>query len=520
MSDSAVGDDRPAATRHLKPPNRKKHEEDIEKLNLILREKDDELRSLDVRSQEKVELEINKLHHEREQRFHRRQSADGDLRKISDDIRKLESELTKVQSNLQYRSEHKINEAIQRLEAQLKTRNFRLSEEKKIVSEIDALKRSTKDLSSYLLLKKQIDEKRDQQRKLRDERDRLQKTVTEIKTKEESIWQGNRIKWEKAEIIRNDIEDLQKKVKDAHGAFDAEEKEYRQQKDLLRRSKQAAVLSVRKDELRRATEDANRQEMEEFERCPFARKITMCNALIRHLQRFMNTNEESTEKTAVDTLSACHGSKLDLLNESLGGGRGKFLLRQKSETDEHVRVRKSKKRTPSLKKQIVHTPEIIDQFSQLEMTAPASAAEGANSIKQLKEKLSYYRSFSTDNVSLDKESLLPETMEQLSLFQCNRCKSSTASNANSCCESAVSGSIPTTPDAQFDASKLLQASEYRCQQSPDSGAVTDNGVSESFDDDDSFGFMPGLPSQGESVQHPDVPNALDAWLVDLELNKL
>lgn len=31
------------ATRHLKPPNRKKHEEDIEKLNLMLREKDDEL---------------------------------------------------------------------------------------------------------------------------------------------------------------------------------------------------------------------------------------------------------------------------------------------------------------------------------------------------------------------------------------------------------------------------------------------------------------------------------------------
>lgn len=31
------------ATRHLKPPNRKKHEEDIEKLNLLLREKDDEL---------------------------------------------------------------------------------------------------------------------------------------------------------------------------------------------------------------------------------------------------------------------------------------------------------------------------------------------------------------------------------------------------------------------------------------------------------------------------------------------
>ena len=55
--------------------------------------------------------------------------------------------MTRVQSNLQYRSEHKINEAIQRLETQLKTRNFRLNEEKKIVAEIDSLKRSTKDLT-------------------------------------------------------------------------------------------------------------------------------------------------------------------------------------------------------------------------------------------------------------------------------------------------------------------------------------------------------------------------------------
>lgn len=111
-------------------------------------------------------------------------------------------------------------------------------------------------------------------------------------------------------------------------------------------------------------------------------------------------------------------------------------------------------------------------------------------------------------------------MEQLCLFQCNRFKGGTASNANSCYESVVSGSMPTTPDAQFDGSKLLQASEYRRQQSPDSGAVTDNGVSESFDDDDNFGFMLSLPSQGELVPHVDATNGLDAWLVGLELNQL
>lgn len=98
-----------------------------------------------------------------------------------------------------------------------------------------------------------------------------------------------------------------------------------------------------------------------------------------------------------------------------------------------------------------------------------------------------------------------------------------ASNANSYCGSAVSTSMPTTPDAQFDAGKLLQTSEYPHRQSQDSGTVMDNGASESFDDDDNFGFMlsSSLPTQGvQDVQRLDVPNVLDDLLVDLELNEL
>jgi uncharacterized coiled-coil DUF342 family protein len=57
-----------------------------------------------------------------------------------------EAELARVQATLQYRNEGKINEAIQRLQTQLQTRNFTLAEEKKLVSEIDSLKRSKKNL--------------------------------------------------------------------------------------------------------------------------------------------------------------------------------------------------------------------------------------------------------------------------------------------------------------------------------------------------------------------------------------
>ena len=54
--------------------------------------------------------------------------------------------LTKVQATLSYRREDRINEGIRRLDFQLKTQNFRLSEEKRIVAEIDSLHRSKKVL--------------------------------------------------------------------------------------------------------------------------------------------------------------------------------------------------------------------------------------------------------------------------------------------------------------------------------------------------------------------------------------
>ena len=57
-----------------------------------------------------------------------------------------EAENARLQSGLQYRTDTKITEAINRLQHQLQMQNFRLNEEKKIVAEIDTLKRSRKDL--------------------------------------------------------------------------------------------------------------------------------------------------------------------------------------------------------------------------------------------------------------------------------------------------------------------------------------------------------------------------------------
>lgn len=84
---------------------------------------------------------------------------------------------------------------------------------------------------------------------------------------------------------------------------------------------------------------------------------------------------------------------------------------------------------------------------------------------------SSYEDSSKNNFRLDPQSSPPDNLIQLSIFSHGHYKDSMPSSANSCSESAISGSAPTTPDVQFDATKplLLQTSERTRTQSCDSG---------------------------------------------------
>ena len=55
-------------------------------------------------------------------------------------------QLSRTESNLHYKNEQRIDDTIKKLELQLRNQNFRLSEERRIVAEVDKLKRSKKVL--------------------------------------------------------------------------------------------------------------------------------------------------------------------------------------------------------------------------------------------------------------------------------------------------------------------------------------------------------------------------------------
>ena len=57
--------------------------------------------------------------------------------------------ITKLRDKLKYRTEKQVDDAVQRLETQIHTHNFKLREEEKIVREINELKKSKRTIRDY-----------------------------------------------------------------------------------------------------------------------------------------------------------------------------------------------------------------------------------------------------------------------------------------------------------------------------------------------------------------------------------
>ncbi|KAK3792513.1 hypothetical protein RRG08_017782 [Elysia crispata] len=161
-----------ALDRKTKPPNKKRFDEEMMDLTSQIKEKEAEMDRLKSSGVLHISKNLNSLRADRTAKITQRKEIDEQLERINNkSLPEKMKQLHQLELSLYYKSEDRINTAIQRLEWNLKAHSYKLSEEKKIVSEIDGLKRSKKTLGQYLTLKQEIGVIRDQQRHMREERD-------------------------------------------------------------------------------------------------------------------------------------------------------------------------------------------------------------------------------------------------------------------------------------------------------------------------------------------------------------
>ncbi|VDI45257.1 Hypothetical predicted protein [Mytilus galloprovincialis] len=365
--------------KKVKPPNKKKHEDEVEGIQNIIKEKETLLRSLTA---ENFQNFLKATRAEKLAVIEKLKKIDTDLKAFSQQITKKKGIQDQLQSRLHYRSEVKIDEAI-RLEWQLKIQNFKLTEEKKIVAEIDSLKRSKKDLSQFLAAKKEVDEIRERQRRMREERDRYQKNVNQLRNKEDETKKSLEEKKSKLYVLKKEIDKLYTRKRHMIHEFKQHEKEYNEVKDEMKKQKKRD--SFKRKEESKSHMEAFQNDIEEYglQKEPYEDEIKLCNTLINYLQKFQ-VAEDEVEEPSKNT------GVVDELDD------GKYILLKKTEDTDYSSVRPTKRRPSkkgkkfSVTKPITHAPQIFSQFASLMLNAPSTIPEIIVSLEQVQARKTFY----------------------------------------------------------------------------------------------------------------------------------
>ncbi|KAK3088001.1 hypothetical protein FSP39_013300 [Pinctada imbricata] len=385
--------------RRAKPPNKKKFEEDVESLSISIRDKETEFKQIHAKVSR---ASLEGIRTEKRSVIDKLKKIDTDLRAIVPEIQAKKGALDRLQSTLTYRQEHKIDEAIGRLENQLKIQNFKLSEEKKIVAEIDSLRRSKKNLSQFQSVKNELDAMRDRQRQLREGRDNHQKRVNKLRHEEDDLKRKGSEEKSRAEALKREINGLYEQKRKKIQEFKVLEKEFYDNKEEAKKLRKSQSFKKKLEE-RRNTMEAFQQDIDEYveRREPYQDEINLCNTLINYLQKFSNTTdqeaapflspgEEQSTKTSGWSLI-----KAAVVTNELEDG--KYVLLKKDDDNEFPVVsrklskRNSKKgKKPCLSKPVTHTPQIFSQFASLNLNTPQTMNEIPASIEQLQARKRFY----------------------------------------------------------------------------------------------------------------------------------
>ncbi|XP_076083777.1 uncharacterized protein LOC143054648 [Mytilus galloprovincialis] len=366
--------------KRVKPPNKKKHEDEVEGIQNIIKEKETLLRSLTA---ENFQNFLKATRAEKLAVIEKLKKIDTDLKAFSQQITKKKGIQDQLQSRLHYRSDVKIDDAIRRLEWQLKIQNFKLTEEKKIVAEIDSLKRSKKDLSQFLAAKKEVDEIRERQRRMREERDRYQKNVNQLRNKEDETKKLLEEKKSKLYVLKKEIDKLYTRKRHMIHEFKQHEKEYNEVKDEMKKQKKRD--SFKRKEESKSHMEAFQNDIEEYglQKEPYEDEIKLCTTLINYLQKFQ-VAEDEVEEPSKNT------GVVDELDD------GKYILLKKTEDTDYSSVRPTKRRPSkkgkkfSVTKPITHAPQIFSQFASLMLNAPSTIPEIIVSLEQVQARKTFY----------------------------------------------------------------------------------------------------------------------------------
>ncbi|GAB6029814.1 hypothetical protein CHUAL_005526 [Chamberlinius hualienensis] len=370
---------------------------------------DEELANLKKSIQEKDQLlqEKNKvtendqmlkeIRNEKETAINDRKKIDADVLALNNDMTTKRDQLMKLQGSLQYRTEEALNEAIRRLQVQLETNNYKVLEEKKIVQEIDRLKRSKKNLKEYLQLREDLDRIRDRQRMMRNERETLHRGVSNLKSKEDKIKKENTERRMHIEILRQELDELHVKKRNVIAELkllptlpttQVKTQSVPQRRPSSIKRKESNQMSREDSSHKVCQETSGYWKKEKVD--PLLAKQRLCNTLTTYLQRLMGSYP-LTPTAPVPDQSLAESTQTEIEDD----GKVLVLLKKTDDDEEWLKASKGCKKTKKDRKKVQqnkllsHTPEMIEQFFKLNLCPPSTLNDVPVCLEALSTKAQY-----------------------------------------------------------------------------------------------------------------------------------
>lgn len=423
----AVAED---ASESLKPPNSRIFQLQMDEIGSRIRETEEKLKSLDKQvllsggrinksaapvDKEKLHEELQDLRTQREKVIEERKQCDLELKGLNDQVRKKNDACTKLQAATRYKSEARIDEAVRRLEHQMQAQQLNLREEKRIVAEIDTLKRSKRSLKEYLDLKQHVDQLRNKQKHLRSQRDACVRRINGLKAREEKLKnqldsadvcnENEETKIQQhahlntTEILKKELDDLHRERRERKAKFSKEKNDYYSAIREMKSQKQREEATRRKNEkqtmMKAVVSSRATQQLYEKEK-------SLCDTLISHMEKLHTSLVHLPEIQGAASIDKEPVVSLSASADFSSSGEGMFL-RRKSDVDDLVGVfagvhrisrkgsrkgrRSSAKEAP--RKLNLH-PEVVEHLLTLGLSPPSTATDIPKVLGELHEKKEFY----------------------------------------------------------------------------------------------------------------------------------
>ncbi|XP_065347619.1 myosin heavy chain, striated muscle-like isoform X2 [Cloeon dipterum] len=351
-------------------PNRQKFEKEFAEIKAQIDTAESQLQMAMGSNSPQARLQAVKEKREVAQR--RRKDIIGQLDDLKKQIDTKRDAASQLRSKLQYQSEEQIEQLARKLETQLQQHSFRLSEERRLVAEIDKLRRSKKAVRQYNEAKDELNRLRESQQGLRLERDAISGQVGDFRTQEDELHTTVRSNRELVENLKKELDVLHEKKRKKWAAFKGDQaaySEYREQKrtevNKQRQQEKQAFAQARAEERR---EQQNNVEPYEVER-------QLCATLLSYL---VSPEEPKTLPNVRDDAE----DSLSQGMEALFAG----IPRKPSR-----KVRRSGSRAGQMKKRpVVLTPDLLEQFAKVGVKPPVTSVEIPVAIEAIKAQQKWY----------------------------------------------------------------------------------------------------------------------------------